>query len=165
MRIGTRHAVMAVASASLIISAAAPAFAQSPAAGDWPTTGPLKDGSTFTLAQSIQDKLASGGDINYVFSYQSPSIPLFSDQYKAGYETTLPQAQEILPALKGQIIAPTTGPTGIDVPAQVAQIQALLDTNSIDCLSIEPPDSNAFTAITNQAMAQGIPVFTVVEWQ
>ena len=70
-------------------------------------------------------------------------------------------AWQILPTLKGQIIAPTTGPTGIDVPAQVAQIQALLDTNSVDCLSIEPPDSNAFTAITNQATAAGIPVFTV----
>ena len=163
MRIGTRQACMAIASASLIIAAAAPTFAQSPSAGaaSWPISGPLKDGSTFTLAQSIQDKLTSGADINYVFSYQSPSIPLFSDQYKAGYETSLPQAQQILTTLKGQIIAPTTGPTGIDVPAQVAQIQALLDTNSVDCLSIEPPDSNAFTAITNQAMAAGIPVFTV----
>ena len=163
MRIGTRQACMAIASASLIIAAAAPTFAQSPSAGaaSWPTSGPLKDGSTFTLAQGIQDKLANGSDINYVFSYQSPSIPLFSDQYKAGYETSLPQAQQILTTLKGQIIAPTTGPTGIDVPAQVAQIQALLDTNSVDCLSIEPPDSNAFTAITNQAMAAGNPVFTV----
>jgi ribose transport system substrate-binding protein len=92
---------------------------------------------------------------------QSPSIALFSDQYKAGYETTLPQAQEILPTLQGQIIAPATGPTGIDVPQQLAQIQALLDTDSIDCLSIEPPDSNAFTAVTNAALAAGIPVFTV----
>jgi len=66
-----------------------------------------------------------------------------------------------MPTLTGQIIAPTTGPTGIDVPQQLAQIQALIDTDSIDCLSIEPPDSNAFTALTNQAMAAGIPVFTV----
>ena len=123
--------------------------------------GPSKDGSTFTLAPRIADKLASGAPINYVFSYQSPSIALFSDQYKAGYDTTLPQAQAILPALVGNIIAPTTGPTGIDVPQQLAQIQALIDTDSIDCLSIEPPDSNAFTALTNQAMAAGIPVFTV----
>ena len=132
------------------------------APGDWPASGTLKDGSTFTLKPSIADKLANGGDINYVFSYQSPSIPLFRDQYKAGYDTTLPQAQAILPsAVKGQIIAPTTDATGIDVPQQLAQIQALIDTDSIDCLSIEPPDSNAFTALTNQALAAGIPVFTV----
>jgi ribose transport system substrate-binding protein len=154
---------MALASASLIVAAAAPALAQdaSQPAAAWPNSGPLKDGTTFTLSPRIADKLANGGDINYVFSYQSASIPLFSDQYKAGYETTLPEAQAILPTLKGTITAPPTGPSGIDVPQQVAQIQALLDTDSIDCLSIEPPDSNAFTAVTNAAIAAGIPVFTV----
>ncbi len=163
MRIGARGAGMALASASLILAGAVPALAQdsSAPAAAWPNTGPLKDGSTFTLAPRIADKLASGGDVNYVFSYQSPSIPLFSDQYKAGYETTLPEAQAIMPTLKGTIIAPATGATGIDVPQQVAQIQALLDTDSIDCLSIEPPDSNAFTGVTNAAIAAGIPVFTV----
>ena len=165
MRIGLRGAGITLASASLVLAGAIPAFAQSPAAsqapGNWPASGTLKDGSTFTLAPRIADKLANGGDINYVFSYQSPSIPLFSAQYQAGYTTTLPQAQAILPSLKGQIIAPTTDATGIDVPQQLAQIQALIDTDSIDCLSIEPPDSNAFTALTNQAIAAGIPVFTV----
>ncbi len=40
--------------------------------------------------------------------------------------------------MNGQAIAP--GPeSGIDVPAQIAQIEALLDTGQIDCLSIEPP--------------------------
>ena len=62
--------------------------------------------------------------------------------------------------MTGQIIAPISD-SGIDVPGQIAQIEALLNTDSIDCLSIEPPDSNAFTQITNQAIAMGIPVFTV----
>jgi ribose transport system substrate-binding protein len=143
--------------AGLVAATAMPTLAQD---ASWPDSGPLKDGSTFELNQRIKDKLANGEAINYVFSYQSPSIPLFSDQYKAGYETTLPQAQEILPAMEGQIIAPISD-TGIDVPGQIAQIEALLNTDSVDCLSIEPPDSNAFTSITNQAIAQGIPVFTV----
>jgi simple sugar transport system substrate-binding protein len=161
MRNASRGVGVALATAGLVVAAAVPTLGQSQAPGDWPGSGTLKDGSTFTLAPRIAQKLANGEPINYVFSYQSPSIALFSDQYKAGYETTLPQAQEILPTLQGQIIAPATGPTGIDVPQQVAQIQALLDTESIDCLSIEPPDSNAFTAITNAALAAGIPVFTV----
>jgi simple sugar transport system substrate-binding protein len=161
MRNASRGVGVALATAGLVVAAAVPTLGQSQAPGDWPDSGTLKDGSTFTLAPRIAQKLANGEPINYVFSYQSPSIALFSDQYKAGYETTLPQAQEILPTLQGQIIAPATGPTGIDVPQQVAQIQALLDTESIDCLSIEPPDSNAFTAITNAALAAGIPVFTV----
>jgi ribose transport system substrate-binding protein len=160
MRIRTRQAAVAVASASLIIGMAVPALAQSPAADAWPVSGTLKDGSTFTLAQRIQDKLAAGEPINYVFSYQSPSIPLFSDQYKAGYETTLPQAQEILPGMTGTIIAPVSE-SGIDVNGQIAQIEALINTDSVDCLSIEPPTSDGFTAITNATMAKGIPVFTV----
>jgi ABC-type sugar transport system substrate-binding protein len=143
--------------AGLVVAAATPAVAQE---ADWPNSGPLNDGGTFQLAPRIAEKLANGEPINYVFSYQSPNIPLFSNQYQAGYETTLPQAQEILPALTGQIIAPVS-PTGIDVPGQIAQIEALLNTDSIDCLSIEPPDSNAFTQITNQVIAAGIPVFTV----
>ncbi len=161
MRIGARGAGIALASASLILAGAMPAFGQSPAADGWPATGTLKDGSTFTLAPRIAEKLASGGPINYVFQYQSASIPLFSDQYRAGYETTLPQAQAIMPTLVGQIVAPPTGDSGIDVPGQVAQLQALIDTESVDCLSFEPPDSNAFTAVTNAAIAAGIPVFTV----
>ena len=160
MRIRTRQAAVAVASASLIIGMAVPALAQSPAADAWPQSGTLKDGSTFTLAPRIAEKLANGGDINYVFSYQSPSIPLFSDQYKVGYETTLPQAQEILPTLKGTITAPVSE-SGIDVNGQIAQIEALINTDSIDCLSIEPPTSDGFTAITNATLAKGIPVFTV----
>lgn len=163
MRIGMRGAGVALASVSLIVAAAAPALAQdaSQAPGDWPNSGTLKDGSTFTLAPRIADKLAKGEPINYVFSFQSESIALFSDQYIAGYESTIPEAQAILPTLVATKVAPATGPSGIDTPGQVAQIQALLDTESIDCLSIEPPDSNAFTAITNAALAQGIPVFTV----
>jgi ABC-type sugar transport system substrate-binding protein len=129
------------------------------AQGGLPLTGPLKDGSTFTLAPRIADKLTNGEKINYVFSYQSASIPLFSAQYKAGYDKTLAEAQDILP-MNGQAIAPVSE-SGIDVPAQIAQIEALVNTDQVDCLSIEPPDSNAFTAITNSTLAKGIPVFTV----
>ena len=137
---------------------AAPAESASAAAG-LPMTATLKDGSTFTLAPRIADKLTAGEKINYVFSYQSASIPLFSQQYKAGYDKTIVDAQATLP-MNGQAIAPVSE-SGIDVPAQIAQIEALLNTDQVDCLSIEPPDSNAFTAITNTAMQKGVPVFTV----
>lgn len=117
----------------------------------------LKDGSTFKLADRIAAKVKKGEDINYVFSYQSSGIALFSDQYKTGYESTLPVAQSILPTMKGKSVAP---PKDIDIPQQISQIEALMNTGQIDCLAIEPPDSDAFTDITNKAMAAGIPVFT-----
>lgn len=135
----------------------AEALTSAEAEGDLPFSGTLRDGSPFQLAERIASKVRGGQEVNYVFSYQSSGIPLFSDQYRIGYETTLPIATEIYP-LRGTSIAPATD---IDIPQQLSQIEALLNTEQIDCLTIEPPDSDAFTAITNQALSQGIPVFTV----
>ena len=87
-----------------------PALAQSAApsggADNWPWSGTLKDGSTFTLKQSIVDKLKADSDadatndvpIEYLFKYGSASIPLFSPQYAKGYERSIPEAQKILPS-------------------------------------------------------------------
>ena len=47
------------------------------------------------------------------------------------------------------------------MPQQIAQIEALLNTEQIDCLAIEPADSNSFTDIVQRAIDAGIPVFTV----
>ena len=131
------------------------------------SAGTLKDGSTFTLKQSIQDKLALNSDddpandvpIQYVFSYGSDSIPLFSPQYRAGFERSIPEAQAIMPQLSGTPIAPASALQ--DVNLQIQQIQALWEAGLIDCLSIQSTGTDAFTNITNQIMAEGIPVFTV----
>ena len=47
-----------------------------------------------------------------------------------------------------------------DANQQVAQIEAKLAAGEIDCIGIEPVDSNSLTAITNRLMDEGIPVFT-----
>jgi ribose transport system substrate-binding protein len=118
----------------------------------------LRHGGTFTLASSIQDKVKSGKPINYVFSYQSCVIQGFSQQYQAGYKASIPAASKIYP-LNGKIICP--GSSQPDVNTQLNQIQSLLSTNQIDCLSIEPPTSTSTAPIVQQALSKGIPVFTV----
>jgi ribose transport system substrate-binding protein len=123
-----------------------------------PYTATLADGSTFTLNPRVADKLAKGEPINYVFSYGSTAIPLFSPQYKAGYERTLPEAQKILP-MNGQAIAPASAVQ--DMNEQIAQIDALFRADQIDCLSIQSTGTDSFTKIVNDIMATGIPVFTV----
>ncbi len=138
------------------VGVARPTSASSSAKDKW--TVKLKDGSTFTLAKRIADKVNKHQAINYVFSYQSSAIQGFSQQYIAGYKKTLPDANKIYP-LKGKAIAPSV-PAG-DIPQQISQIQALLATNQIDCLSIEPSNSTGFTSIANQVLKKGIPVFTV----
>lgn len=129
-----------------------------PVAEGWPLTGTLKDGSTFTLHPRVAEKLAADEPINYVFSYGSTAIPLFSPQYKAGYERTLPEAQAIQP-MNGQAIAPSSAVQ--DINEQIAQIDALFKADQIDCLSVQSTGTDGFTKIVNDIMATGIPVFTV----
>ena len=155
MRMTTSRLVAALAVAGLMAAAAAPAMAQE---DDWPNGGTLKDGSTFTLNPRIAEKLANGEPINYLFSYQSSSIPLFSLQYQVGYERGLRWAESMMP-INGTIVAPAAA-SG-DVLEQVAQIQSQVDTGQVDCLSIQPATSDGFTKIANDVMAMGIPVFTV----
>jgi ABC-type sugar transport system substrate-binding protein len=146
------------AAASQAASAAPSEAAVSAAPGGLPQTATLKDGSTFTLNPRVADKLTKGEPINYVFSYGSTAIPLFSPQYAAGYERTLPEAQKILP-MNGQAIAPASAVQ--DPNEQIAQMDALFRADQIDCLSIQSTGLDTFTKITNDIMATGIPVFTV----
>ena len=129
------------------------------AAGEGQRSVELKDGSTFTLSPEIQAKVDAGEPVNYVFSYQSSGIQGFSQQYKAGFEATQDEASEIYPGMTFKAIAPSNPQN--DVPQQIAQIQALVNTNQVDCLGLEPATADAFTQITNDLMAKGIPVFTV----
>jgi hypothetical protein len=120
----------------------------------------LKDGSTFQLADRIKQKVDAKEAFNYVLSIQSTSIQGFSQQYQAGFEATQDEAKEIYGGdISSKLIGPSV-PTG-DLQQQVQQIQALADTDQIDCLSIEPTNSDGLTQITNQLISQGIPVFTV----
>jgi ribose transport system substrate-binding protein len=140
-------------------TSAAPEASATPAAmTGWPYTGTLKDGSTFTLHPRVADKLAKGLAVNYVFNYGSTAIPLFSPQYKQGYENTLPTAQMILP-MNGTASAPSSAVQ--DMNEQIAMIDALWKADQIDCLSIQSTGTDVFTKIVNDIMATGIPVFTV----
>jgi ABC-type sugar transport system substrate-binding protein len=147
----------------LVTASAVPAVAQD----NWPYSGTLKDGSTFTLSPRIVEKLEINSDddpsndvpIQYVFNYGSASIPLFSPQYLRGYERSIPEAQAIMPQISGTAMAPASQLQ--DPNLQIAQISALWEADLIDCLSIQTTGENAFTKIVNDIMADGIPVFTV----
>jgi ABC-type sugar transport system substrate-binding protein len=148
--------VAAVLAALAALTFAAAGGAHSDAQPTW--TVKLRHGGTFTLASSIQAKVKAGKPINYVFSYQSCVIQGFSQQYQAGYKASVPAASKTYP-LTGKIICPSAQQT--DVNAQLNQIQSLLSTGQIDCLSIEPPTSTSTAPIVQQALSKGIPVFTV----
>ena len=128
------------------------------AGGDLPFTHVLRDGSDFVLNERIARKIRTGEPVNYLFSYQSSGIALFSDQYEAGFEATQQDAYRIYP-MNFTVVAPVTSP--FDIQEQIAQIESQVAVDQVDCLSIEPADSNSFTELTNRLLADGIPVFTV----
>ena len=151
--VGATAVVIAVL---VLLSSAAAAGARPGGTPNW--TVKLRHGGTFTLAPSIQDKIKANKPFNYVFSYGSCSIQGFSQQYLAGYKTTLPQANKIYP-IHGTSLCPPQ--TQQDVNTQINQIQALLNTNQVDCLAIEPQSSTSMAALVASTLKKGIPVFTV----
>jgi ABC-type sugar transport system substrate-binding protein len=131
---------------------------QIPATGEKVEGAPFevkRDWGTFKLADRIADKIKKGEPIKYVFSYQASGIPLFSPQYKAGFEMGCEMGKAIYP-MDCAAIAPVQN----DPNQQVSQIEAKLAAGEVDCVGIEPVSSDAMTAITNKLMEQGIPVFT-----
>jgi hypothetical protein len=138
-------------------SSAAPSAASSGAETGWPYSGSLKDGSTFTLKPEIAAKVRAKQAVNYVMSNASATTDLFSAQITAGYESTLTAAQAIYP-LNPKKIDPQTA---YDANQQISQIEALFNSNQVDCLSIMVNGADTFTAVTKKLMAAGVPVFTV----
>ena len=143
-----RVAVTATALVVLASLAFAAASVAGPAASpSW--TVKLRHGGTFTLASSIQSKVKAHKPFNYVFSYGSCSIQGFSQQYQAGYDASVPQANNIYP-INGKRLCPPQ--TQQDVNTQINQIQALLNTNQVDCLSIEPQSSTSMASLVAQVL-------------
>lgn len=154
MRLGYRSLTLAVAAA---LAVAIPAGAQSPSPEGWPFSGTLSDGSTFTLKPEIAAKAQAGEPINYVFSNPTSTTDIFSAQYLAGFEQSIEPASAIFP-LEAKTVAPATA---YDANQQIAQIEALLNSNQVDCLSIGVNGADTFTNVTTKALEMGIPVFTV----
>lgn len=148
---------IALAAVVALVAVAATAVAASGATPNKPPYVVKTKWGTFKLNSKIADKLAKGQPINYVFSYQASGIPLFSQQYDQGYKDGCAAGQAILKGMTCASIAPVQN----DLNTQISQINAKLAAGAIDCISIEPTTSDGLTAITNQLMAQGIPVFTV----
>jgi ribose transport system substrate-binding protein len=114
-----------------------------------------REWGTFTLNERTAAKVRAGEPINYVFSYGSSSIPLFSPQYAIGAQMGCEMAQEIY-AMNCAAIAPVQA----DVNQQVAQVEAKVAAGEIDCIGLSP-SGDATTTLTNRLMDMGIPVFTV----
>jgi ABC-type sugar transport system substrate-binding protein len=163
-------AAVAIASVGVLSACGAEKVSTAGSAGSGTTTSggsaasdkwtvKLRDGSTFQLAPQIAKKVEANQPVSYLFSYQSSSIQGFSQQFKAGFQRTQPDAKKVYSGMQFTALAPSVNPG--DVQQQIAQIQAQVNAGKVDCLSLNPLTGEGFTQITNELLARGIPVFTV----
>lgn len=122
----------------------------------WPYSGTLVDGTEFKLNPRIVEKIKNRQPINYLYSYASSSSDDYSIQIINGYKNTIEKANSIYPII-ANAIAPATA---YDANLQISQIEAQFNSNQADCVSISVNGADAFTEITRQLMADGVPVFT-----
>ena len=123
-----------------------------------PGTITLKDGSTFTLAQRIADKITNKEPLNVYMSYQILSQTGGPAMLSAG----LAQAAKEMGDKYGVTInAQLVGPPNTDPPAQISQVQQLVDSGQADCVGIEPVSPDAFQKVIDSTVAAGVPVMTV----
>ncbi len=168
MRIGARGAGMALASASLILAAAVPAVAQSPSA---PAAGPRRlagqrdaQGRQHVHAEAEHRRQAAptAGDINYVVLVPVARASRCSRPVPGGLQhRPSRRPRRSCPASRGSIIAPRQMPLASTFPSSSPRSRrSWIPTPSTACPSSRLTRTRS-PSITNQAMAAGIPVFTV----
>ena len=112
---------------------------------------------TFTLSDTIAEKIANKDTINIVFSYETLSENGASAEMAIGMERA---KAEVLEKYGVELNCRVVGPTAQDVPAQVAEMETLAQSGQVDVLLIEAPYSQGFGDVIQKVMDMGIPVFT-----
>lgn len=107
-------------------------------------------GGEFQLAGYIQERIDSGEPLRIKLSYHDPSLafatPISEGMERAGDEF----------GADVQLI----GPTGGDAAKQVAELQTLIQQQSVDGLAVSSASSDALKPIIAQAYEAGIPIIS-----
>lgn len=114
------------------------------------------DWGTFTLNDQVASKLESGDPLNFVLSIEGTGIPVFGAAMAAGWDRGIEGYSDQHP-IEGRVV----GPVDTDIAAQVAEIDSLLASGSVDCLAFEAHEPGPYIDVIDQAMEDGIPVFGV----
>lgn len=159
----TAAPVTAAPATAAAVTAAPATAAPATAAPSQPSTGGISDAAkthtfswgTFKLAQRIIDKAASGQALNIIVDNQGTAIPVFGAEQKIGTDRGCTNNKTGLKAT-----CALKGPASTDQNAQLAELEAMLTADQVDCLGIESTLPNAFVDIVNKYVDAGIPVFT-----
>ena len=128
----TRRVVGLLATTGLLATAfASTASAQGSGVGDAAKTHDFSWG-TFKLAQRIIDKAAAGTPLSIIVDNESPATPVFGAEQQIGTDRGCANNKTGLAAT-----CALKGPPKADQTAQIAELDALLAADQVDCLGIE----------------------------
>lgn len=109
----------------------------------------------FELAPRIAEKLQAKQPINIVVGAMATAIPRMGTEMKAGMQRSCAE-----PGNGVAVDCSLVGPVNTDANLQLAQLETLLSSSSIDCLVVQSPKPGQFVRIIDRMVDQGIPVFT-----
>jgi simple sugar transport system substrate-binding protein/ribose transport system substrate-binding protein len=118
-------------------------------AGFLPAIASAEENASFTLAQTIQDRIAKGEKPIIRVSYHDVSNE-FAPFIKKGVEKAVADFG---------VDAKLVGPVGADAEKQVSEIESLIE-KGVDGLAISSVSTDALAPVIQRAMARGIPVVT-----
>lgn len=110
---------------------------------------------TFELAPRIVEKLEAGDPLNIILNNQGTGIPVYGFQQEQGMQMGCERNADRL-----NIECRYTGPATTDFPAQVAELETILNTEQADCLVTQTGEPGAFVDVVNGFVDSGVPVFT-----
>ena len=115
--------------------------------GFWPVIACAQDNAPFTLAKTIQDRMAKGEKPIIRVSYHDVSNE-FAPFIKKGVEKA---------AADFAVDAKMVGPVGGDAEKQVSEIESLIE-KGVDGLAISSVSTDTLAPVIQRAIARGIPV-------
>jgi len=113
------------------------------------------DWGTFSLSPDIAKRVADGEPLRVVLSMQGTGIPVFGRQQQIGVDRACAAAKEAGINVDCRMV----GPASTDTAAQLAEMEALLNSAQVDCLVVQSGEPNAFVKIVDDYVGKGIPVF------
>jgi ABC-type sugar transport system substrate-binding protein len=111
---------------------------------------------TLNVQQRILDKVANEEPLEIVLSIQGTCIPIYAIEMQSGFERGVEGVQDRYP-VNGRFV----GPCDTDAAAQVAELEALLNANQVDCVGVQSPGPEAFVRLFDSFAEAGVPLFAV----
>jgi ABC-type sugar transport system substrate-binding protein len=110
---------------------------------------------SFDLAPDIAQRVQDGQPLRVVLSMQGTGIAVFGAQQQVGVDRACAAATAAGLSVECRMV----GPASTDTAAQLAELEALLNSSQVDCLVVQTGEPKSFVKTVNQYVDKGIPVF------